>query len=67
MDKEEIEYQKAVKELEKAKEEYKETVKAYRKERNEGFLNFFKRWFIELPNSFLSGFKKGMEEEDKKK
>ena len=67
MDKEEIEYQKAVKELEKAKEEYKETVKAYRKERNEGFLNFFKRWFIELPNSFLSGFKKEMEEEDKKK
>jgi len=56
-----------VKELEKAKAEYKETVKAYRKERNEGFLNFFKRWFIELPNSFLSGFKKGMEEEDKKK
>ena len=67
MDKEEIEYQKAVKELEKAKAEYKETVKAYRKDRNEGFLNFFKRWFIELPNSFLSGFKKGMEEEDKKK
>ena len=74
MDKEEIEYQKSIKELEKAekelaeaKAEYRETIKASRKLRIESFLDFFKHWFVELPKAFTSGFKEGAKDEENKK